>query len=115
MRTASLLGESHLVHGAVAAVAEGPAAITLSRGGAPKRYGHTDPNEDAVCFAFGEHGILAAVADGHHGARGAARAIAWLLRERAPAWTGGSAGETHPDAWLEAAASALQAIHRDVL
>ena len=115
MRSGRLLGHAHQVHGAVAAVSEGPAAITLSRGGAPKTYGHTDPNEDAVCFAFGEHGVLAAVADGHYGARGAERAIDWLLRERASAWTGADAGELDPDTWLEAGGDVLQAVHHDVL
>jgi serine/threonine protein phosphatase PrpC len=114
MRSARLLGEANHVYGAVAAVAEGPAAITLSRGGAPKPYDHTDPNEDAVCFALGEHGLLAAVADGHFGARGAERAIDWLLRERAPQWTGALVEKASPDAWCEAGVAVLQAIHRDL-
>ena len=48
MRTATLIGRDHHVIGALAAVAEGPAAITLSRGGARKTYEHTEPNEDAI-------------------------------------------------------------------
>jgi serine/threonine protein phosphatase PrpC len=114
MRSACLLGPGHHVYGAVAAVSEGPAAIAISRGGAPKRYEHTEPNEDAVCFAFGDYGMLAAVADGHYGARGAERAIEWLLDERAPQWTGANAEAASPDAWREAGAAALQAIHQDL-
>lgn len=114
MRSGKLLGHQHHVLDAVAAVAEGPAAITLSRGGARKTYGHTDPNEDAVCFAFGGQGALVAVADGHHGARGAERAIEWLLRSPAPEWTEGSEGRS-PEAWREAARSALQTIHHELL
>ncbi len=115
MRSGRLLGSAHHVYGAVAAVSEGPAAITLSRGGAPKTYGHADANEDAVCFAFGEHGALVAVADGHHGARGAERAVEWLLRERAADWTEGDVPELRPAAWGDAAGTVLQAIHHDLL
>ena len=114
MRSARLLGERHHVYGAIAAVSEGRAAITLSRGGVPKRYQHTDPNEDAVCFALGEHGLLIAVADGHYGARGAERALEWLLRERAPQWTGADVAEASPESWCEAGNTALQAIHQDL-
>jgi serine/threonine protein phosphatase PrpC len=114
LRSAKLLGHQHHVLDAVAAVTEGSAAITLSRGGARKTYSYTDPNEDAVCFAFGSHGTLAAVADGHHGARGAERAIEWLLRSPAPEWTEQS--ESHSsDAWRERARAALQTIHRELI
>lgn len=115
VRSARLLGHAHHVVGAVAAVAEGPAAITLSRGGAAKRYAHTDANEDAAAFAVGAHGVLLAVADGHFGARGAERAIEWLLQERAPAWTGRDRLAFSLEAWNEAAGAALQAVHRELL
>ena len=115
MRSGYLLGRQHPVQGAVAAVAEGPVAISLCRGGAPKTYSHTDPNEDAVCFAFGEHGVLAAVADGHYGARGAERVIEWLLEERAAIWTDTAAGPDSPEAWRETAAATLQALHRELI
>jgi serine/threonine protein phosphatase PrpC len=114
VRSARLLGHQHHALEAVAAVAEGPVAITLCRGGARKTYYHTDPNEDAACFAFGAFGILVAVADGHHGARGAELAVEWLLANRAPEWTG-SGGPADPDAWQESARETLQAIHREVL
>ena len=96
----------------MAAVGEGAAAITISRGGYRKPYSHTDPNEDAVCFAWGRHGSFAAVADGHHGARGAERAVDWLLRERAAAWTDEDAFDS--GAWSDTAAAALQDVHRDL-
>ena len=60
MRSARLLGRDQSALGAVAAIAEGRAAITLSLGGALKTYHHTDPNEDAACFALGAGGMLAA-------------------------------------------------------
>lgn len=112
IRSARLFGHAHPVQGAVAAVAEGPVAITLSRGGARKRYAHTDPNEDAAGFALGPYGVLVAVADGHYGARGAELAIEWLLTERASAWTGRPRLEASADAWSEAGAAVLRAIHR---
>ncbi len=74
-----------------AAVAEGRAAIALSRGGAPKSYRHRDPNEDVALFAEGEGGILLAVADGHGGCDAAEAALDRVLAGFAPAWTTASA------------------------
>lgn len=115
MRTALLLGHQHHTLEAVAAIAEGPAAITLCRGGAHKTYGHTDPNEDASCFAIGAGGTLVAVADGHHGARGAERALEWLLETVAGTWTSDDPPASSPEAWCEQMARALREIHRAVL
>ncbi len=84
MRTAILLGRHHQQIGAVDLVAEGPCAIAISRGGAPKRYSYTEPNEDACCFAWGVHGVMLAVADGHHGAGGSERAIQQLVDRVCP-------------------------------
>ena len=47
-----LRGRDHTRIGVTSAVAEGCAAIALSRGGAPKSYRYRDPNEDAALFAF---------------------------------------------------------------
>ncbi len=85
MRTAHLFGRHHQHIGAVDLVAEGPCAIAISRGGAPKQYNFTEPNEDACAFAWGDGGVLLAVADGHHGAGGSERAIEHLLA-KAPTW-----------------------------
>jgi len=82
-RDALLKGAEHRRIGAVSLIAEAGAAIAISRGGARKTYPHTDPNEDAALFVLGEGGVLAAVADGHHGARGAAAALA-CLRDALP-------------------------------
>ena len=79
----------------IAAVAEGPLALALSRGGAPKRYAHKEPNEDAAGFAWTEWGQVLAVADGHAGSAAACLAI-----ERALA---------HAPPWLERAPLALDA------
>jgi len=83
MRTATLRGRDHTELGAVATVAEGRAAVALSRGGAPKRYPHDDPNEDVAAFARGAGGCLVAVADGHRGCAGAEIAMETLLAEAA--------------------------------
>jgi len=88
MRSARLLGREHQRLGAVEVVAEGSVGLALSKGGAAKTYAHVDPNEDAVCFAAGEGGVLLAVADGHGGAWGAERIVEYLLAEIAPGWTG---------------------------
>ncbi|MDP6981192.1 MAG: protein phosphatase 2C domain-containing protein [Myxococcota bacterium] len=85
MRSALLLGRHHQQIGTVDLVAEGPCAIAISRGGAPKRYSYTEPNEDACCFVWGPHGVMLAVADGHHGAGGSERAIQHLV-ESASGW-----------------------------
>lgn len=91
MKRAVLLGREHPLVGAVAAVAEGEAAIALSRGGAPKRYAHTDPNEDAAAFLRGPAGVVLAVADGHGGALGSELAVEEIV-SRGAGWTEGSAG-----------------------
>ena len=114
MRSARLVGHQHHTLDAVAAITEGPAGITICRGGARKTYSYTDPNEDAVCFAFGPQGALVAVADGHHGARGAERAIEWLLANRAAEWTSSEAAVSSA-AWCEDAKSVLRAVHREVI
>jgi hypothetical protein len=75
MNAAILFGRSQLVLGHVGEAAGDGIGAALSRGGAPKPYAHTDPNEDAVLAARGERGLLVAIADGHWGARAAELAI----------------------------------------
>jgi serine/threonine protein phosphatase PrpC len=87
LRVAVLRGREHPELGAVHAVAERNVAVALSRGGAPKRYPHSDPNEDAAGFAFGREGYALAVADGHGGAEAAEIALLHLLGEPAEQWT----------------------------
>jgi hypothetical protein len=113
VQTAFLRGRDHAALGAVAAVALGPLAITLSRGGAEKTYEYVDPNEDAACFAQGKRGALVAVADGHRGCEAAERALAELLAAHAPAWTG--AAEFPADRWPAAARDALWQLHQALL
>jgi len=91
MNPAVLRGREHTVIGAVAAIAEGPCAIALSRGGAPKTYRHRDLNEDVAGFASGEEGTLVAVADGHSGCDAAEIAVERLLSRYARLWTGAAA------------------------
>lgn len=114
MRHATLLGRDHTEIGALASVAEGPAAIALSRGGAAKTYAYVDPNEDAIAFSIGADAVLLAVADGHDGDHGAAAAICSLRDEWADAWSGGS-GPTSSEAWARAAARAVAAANHAVL
>jgi serine/threonine protein phosphatase PrpC len=86
VRSAQLSGPDHPTLGGIAVVAEGPVAIALSRGGAPKRYPHREPNEDAVGFAWSDWGIVLAVADGHEGSAAACLAIERVLSQHAPRW-----------------------------
>ncbi len=96
-------------------MAEGPAAIALSRGGARKTYNHTEPNEDAALFALGDGGALIAVADGHHGASGSEAALEDLLQRTAPEWTAAGTVVGSNEAWQEMALDALLACNRAVL
>jgi hypothetical protein len=115
VRQARLLGRDHTHIGSIAAVAEGATALALSAGGAPKRYEHSDVNEDAVGFAVGERGALLLAADAHGGAVAAEAAVAHLLERRAPAWVEGVEGEgPAPAGWAQAAREALWEAHQAV-
>jgi serine/threonine protein phosphatase PrpC len=107
MKPGVLRGREHLGIGRIACIAEGGAAIALSRGGARKAYAHRDPNEDAAAFALGARGALLAVADGHGGAEPAEAAVEALL-EALFGWTG-SAGP--PGDWEGTARQAM--VHAD--
>jgi len=97
VRSALLRGREHLEIGAVDAVAEGPAAIAISMGGAPKKYVHTDPNEDSVFFAVGAAGTLVAVADGHRGFEASEVVLEHLLAHPGPQWV--EPGGVTPASW----------------
>jgi len=99
VKTALLRGREHTRIGAVGAVAQGRAAVALSRGGAGKPYAHQEPNEDAALFAYGRHGGLAAVADGHFGATGAELALQYVLERAAPGWLGPDGPPADDGAW----------------
>lgn len=113
--SATLLGRHHHEIGALASTAEGPAAVTLSRGGAAKTYGHTEPNEDAVYFARGRGGWLLAVADGHHGSTGSEAVIDHIASALAPDWTGASPLGFDASSWKECSLDVLQDCGRAVL
>ena len=112
VKTALLRGRDVIPLGVIDAVAEGPAAIALSRGGAAKTYAYTEPNEDAAGFAIGPRGSLTVVADGHSGCDAAEVAVATLLARWSPRWTG------HPDVagtWESQAREALLDCQRAIL
>jgi len=115
LRSASLFGRDHTTVGALAAIAEGSVAITLSRGGAAKGYAHTEPNEDAALFAYGPGGALVAVADGHHGATGAQAVMTYLETDWADRLT--ASAPLLPDAttWQSEAARLLGGANHAVL
>jgi len=115
VRSASLFGRDHESVGALATIAEGPAAVTLSRGGAKKNYEYTEPNEDAALFALGAGGVLLAVADGHHGAGGSHAVVAELVERIAPRWTGEAPLPIDREDWSELALDALLACNHRVL
>lgn len=115
VRSARLFGRDHHTVGHLAVIAEGSAAITLSRGGARKTYDHTEPNEDAVLFAHAGRGLLLAVADGHHGAAGAQVVIEHLESEWARRWVGDTPFDLDPDAWRRESGRALVAANHAVM
>ena len=106
MRSALLRGREHATLGVYGAIAEANVAIAISRGGFAKQYGYIDPNEDAAMFAWGERGVLLAVADGHSGFEAAEVAVEHLLENPAPNWTEAS-GPPNADAWQRHALAAL--------
>jgi len=116
VRSALLRGRDHVELGGVAAEAQGQAALALSRGGAPKTYAYTDPNEDAALFATGPGGTLLAVADGHDGFAASELALDHLLHQPAAQWIAAEAVE--PASWERHALAALldanAAIRREV-
>ena len=116
MRSALLRGRDHVELRSVAAEAEGPAALALSRGGAAKAYAYTDPNEDAALFATGPGGTLLAVADGHDGFAASELALDHLLHQPAAQWT--AAEPLDPASWERHAFAALldanEAIRQEV-
>ncbi|MCH2187107.1 protein phosphatase 2C domain-containing protein [Myxococcota bacterium] len=113
-RSAQLVGRNHHSIGALAAIAEGPAAITLSRGGFAKQYEHTEPNEDAAGFVYAPQGALIAVADGHHGATGAQAAVAYLVETCGRRWLE-EATPVSPENWIEESRQALFGANHAVL
>jgi serine/threonine protein phosphatase PrpC len=92
VRSALLRGREHALLDAVDAVAEANVAIALSRGGAEKRYPHSEPNEDAAGFALGAEGAFIAVADGHGGFEASEVTLEQLLAGAAAQWTEAPAG-----------------------
>jgi hypothetical protein len=85
--SALLRGREHPWLEAVDAIAVGNAAIALSRGGAAKRYPHSEPNEDAAGFSLGAEGAFVAVADGHGGFEASEVTLEHLLGGPAAQWT----------------------------
>jgi serine/threonine protein phosphatase PrpC len=122
MRTGLLLGRNHSLLGSIATIAEGRAAIAISRGGAPKTYAHKDPNEDAAAFAMSGAGTLLAVADGHAGHEASQAVIERLVEAHAPRWLDPERGDLSsrwPDEVhamrLDANAAILENIGRDAV
>jgi len=113
VRFALLRGREHVELGAIEAVAEAGLAIALSRGGAPKRYPHSDPNEDAAAFALGSAGSCVAVADGHGGCESAEIALLHLLAEPAAQWTE-APGPLDAKSWQRQVLAVLSDTNRDV-
>jgi serine/threonine protein phosphatase PrpC len=113
MRSALLRGREHLEIGATDAVAEGPAAIAISMGGAKKTYIHTDPNEDSVFFAVGDAGVLVALADGHRGFEASEVVLEHLLAHPGPQWV--EPGGVTPGSWRRHALAAICDANLEIL
>lgn len=114
MSEALLRGREHTSVGALYLLAEGPAALAISLGGAAKTYEHTDPNEDACAFVLGEGGAVLAVADAHFGFEAAEVALAHLMANPAVHWAE-ETGEVPEAAWRRHALAALCDANADVL
>jgi serine/threonine protein phosphatase PrpC len=115
MRTAFLRGRDQHRVGGLELKGLGPAAIALSRGGAPKTYSYTDPNEDCVAFAIGVGGQLIVAADGHHGELGSEAAIQTILDEFSAEWTAASPPARDEATWRELGLDALLRANRAIL
>lgn len=109
-----LRGFEHTVLDGISCIAEGPAAIALSRGGAPKTYHHRDPNEDACGFAWNEWGVLLVVADAHAGADAAQIAVERVIGQHAAALLGPD-GARLRDGWSGAALDLALDVHAEIL
>ena len=114
MRTALLRGREHTLLGGISAIAEGPAAIAISRGGAAKTYAYRDPNEDAAAFATSPFASVVAVADGHSGHGAAEIALDRLLDAHAAAWLERTAHDLAAR-WVDAAVDVLVDLNTTVL
>ena len=112
MPSGVLRGRDHTGGGRIAAIAEGHAAVALSRGGAPKAYAHKDPNEDGTAFARADGGYLLVVADAHGGHEAAEIAVDLLIERFAPEWTASS--DPLPP-WPELARRAAGQAHAAIL
>ena len=115
VRSAQLHGRDVEAIGAIESVAEGPAAIALSRGGFAKRYEHVDRNEDACSFTIGAGGVLIAVADGHHGEFGARLALERLAADFAPAACAHDAPASDGRGWSDWLYGALRAASKHIV
>lgn len=85
----TLYGRRFQTQGASGSITCNLAAAAICQGGAPKRYDHTDPNEDSVLIAEGPSAVLMAVADAHGGKKASEVAIDWLATHCALRWTRG--------------------------
>jgi hypothetical protein len=106
MRSALLRGREHHTYGWTDLIADGPVATAISIGGAPKTYGHTDPNEDAAGAGWGPSGAVLAVADAHDGFEAAEVLVEHLLTAPAPQWAD-DADLLDGDHWQRYALAAL--------
>jgi serine/threonine protein phosphatase PrpC len=106
-----LHGFEHTVLENISCIAEGPAAIAISRGGAKKTYHHRDPNEDACGFAWNERGTLLVVADGHAGADAAQIAVERVIGHHAEALLQDDGPGPH---WADTALDLAFDIHEEI-
>jgi serine/threonine protein phosphatase PrpC len=100
--------------GEIAAISEGHAAIALSLGGAPKRYAHTDRNEDATAFAIGQAGSLLVIADGHSGRDAAELATGAFVTRFAELFTASAFSDAR-ERWADVAFDAIFEVHTEIL
>jgi serine/threonine protein phosphatase PrpC len=109
-----LRGFEHATLENISCIAEGPAAIAISRGGAKKTYHHRDPNEDACGFAWSQHGVLLVVADGHAGADAAQIAVERIIGHHAESLLAGAGSGVH-GRWPDTSFGLALDIHEEIL
>ena len=114
MNQYQLRGCNHTQPGVIERRAGDSVAIALCRGGAPKLYPHTDPNEDSSLCAEGPQGSLIAVADGHGGHEGADAALEYLATQCAEGWLE-DPQERNRRVWRRELATAIEGSHQRVL
>lgn len=114
MRPGLLRGRDHHTLGWVDVIGEASAAAALCLGGAPKRYAHADPNEDAAGYGVGAASTLLCVCDAHDGFEASEVLVEHVLANPGAHWCDEAFG-TQADQWPRHVIAALCDANEDAL